>query len=201
MVQYKLTYGDARGLGEPARLVLHYAGVQFEDDRLSDFSVVETIRDLPVLTIDGTTKLAQSQAICRFLARKHGLAGKDDVEQALVDSYGDFLMDLMTNLRPYFIFLRTGEGDKEKTLSDAKTYIETKWEKYFNKIVEGSGSGFLAKSGVTWPDFIVANFYETCKNLEFAPILNIKHFKTVHDSVKALPQLKEYFANRKQTQF
>uniref|UniRef100_A0A914DJU4 GST N-terminal domain-containing protein n=1 Tax=Acrobeloides nanus TaxID=290746 RepID=A0A914DJU4_9BILA len=34
MVHYKLTYYDARNLGEPARLILKYANVPFEDDRL-----------------------------------------------------------------------------------------------------------------------------------------------------------------------
>ncbi|CAD5222121.1 unnamed protein product [Bursaphelenchus xylophilus] len=209
MVHYKLTYGDARGLGEPARLIFHYAKVDFEDDRLTDFfTAMEKIRDqlpfgqAPVLTVDGTAMIAQSQAIYRFLSRRFGLAGKDDIEQAQVDSYGDFLQDLMTNVRPYMLVVSGhGQGDKEKLAQDAKTYVETKWEKYFNRIVDASGTGFLAKSGLTWPDFIVSNFYETAKNIGLDAVTNIKHFKTIHDNVKALPQLKEYFAQRKSSQF
>ena len=37
---------------------------------------------VPVLVIDGTKMLAQSVAIGRYIARHHGLAGKDDWEQA-----------------------------------------------------------------------------------------------------------------------
>ena len=36
MVQYKLSYFDIRGLGETARLILHYANVPFEDDRIKE---------------------------------------------------------------------------------------------------------------------------------------------------------------------
>jgi hypothetical protein len=36
MVQYKLSYFDIRGLGETARLILHYANALFEDDRIKN---------------------------------------------------------------------------------------------------------------------------------------------------------------------
>ena len=36
MVHYKLHYFDVRGLGEMSRMVLHYAGQDFEDHRVSD---------------------------------------------------------------------------------------------------------------------------------------------------------------------
>lgn len=32
---YKLTYFDLRAIAEPARLTLHYAGVAFDDERIS----------------------------------------------------------------------------------------------------------------------------------------------------------------------
>lgn len=35
MVHYKLTYFDVRGLAEVSRLILHYAGVEFEDKRIT----------------------------------------------------------------------------------------------------------------------------------------------------------------------
>ncbi|CAD5222122.1 unnamed protein product [Bursaphelenchus xylophilus] len=206
MVQYKLTYFDIRGLGEPARIIFHYAGQKFEDDRIT--GSLDSFRDqlpfgqIPVLTIDGTTKIAQSQAIYRLLARRFGLAGKDDVEQAQIDSYGDFIQDLNQNARQYFL-VKNGraEGDVEKLEKDLQTYIDTKWVKYFDRIFEASGSGFIHKSGVTWIDFVITNIYETAVNLDLKPTAGIKHFKTIHDNVKALPQLKEYFSQRKQTPF
>lgn len=50
---------------------------------------------LPVLEVDGK-HLAQSNSIARYLARQHGLSGKDDWEQAQAEMYGDHIVDLMT---------------------------------------------------------------------------------------------------------
>lgn len=50
---------------------------------------------VPVLEVDGKM-LAQSHTIARYLARQHGLAGKDEWEQGLADMYADNIGDLMT---------------------------------------------------------------------------------------------------------
>ncbi len=47
---------------------------------------------LPVLSWDGET-IGQSMTISRFLARKAGLAGKTDVEQAKADAIVDQCVD------------------------------------------------------------------------------------------------------------
>ncbi len=49
---------------------------------------------LPIFEEDGKL-LAQSHTICRYLARKHGLAGKNDWEAAQADMYVDCIYDQM----------------------------------------------------------------------------------------------------------
>ena len=49
---------------------------------------------VPILEVDGKV-LAQSHTIARYLARQHGLAGKDNWEQALSDMYVDCIYDIM----------------------------------------------------------------------------------------------------------
>jgi len=48
---------------------------------------------LPVLEMDGKP-IAQSNAVARYLARKHNLAGKDEWESMLCDVLVDTLGDL-----------------------------------------------------------------------------------------------------------
>ncbi|KIH48781.1 glutathione S-transferase protein [Ancylostoma duodenale] len=74
MVHYKLTYFPVRGAGECARQIFALAGQEFEDVRLTkeQFAPVKPnmpFGQLPVLEVDGK-QLAQSLAICRYLARQ-----------------------------------------------------------------------------------------------------------------------------------
>ena len=49
---------------------------------------------VPVLEVDGKP-LAQSNAIARYLARQHGLAGQNEWEQSQADMYVDCIYDLI----------------------------------------------------------------------------------------------------------
>ena len=48
---------------------------------------------MPVLEFQGRM-LTESKAIARFLARRHGMAGRDDFEAALIDAAVDTMSDL-----------------------------------------------------------------------------------------------------------
>ncbi|XP_069798214.1 glutathione S-transferase Mu 1-like isoform X2 [Narcine bancroftii] len=68
--------------------------------------------NLPYL-IDGDTKLTQSNAIMRYIARKHDLVGKTDAEKVCVDMLENQVMDL----RMGFVYL-TYSPDFEKQKPD-----------------------------------------------------------------------------------
>ncbi len=69
-----------------------------DDKRIQCFSFISCsatpFGQVPILEVDGQV-LAQSNAIARYLARKHGLAGKDEWEQAQADMYADNIHDLL----------------------------------------------------------------------------------------------------------
>jgi glutathione S-transferase len=71
-----------------------------------------TFGQLPILEFDGK-QIAQSCAIGRYLARQYGLAGKDEFEQAYVDSIVDFHHDGGEQIGPYLNTIAGHlEGDK-----------------------------------------------------------------------------------------
>jgi len=197
---------DVRGLAEMSRCILHYAGVEFEDQRITheqwpELKSSTPFGQVPVLTVDGV-QIPQSFAIARFLAKRHGLAGKTDVEAALLDAVADMNKDFTTEVSPYFMVAAgRREGDKDKLY---KEFFQPAVERHFprlEKLLKESGSGFYGKSGVSWVDFHLASALVTAE--KFAPDEVKKHPELIahRDRVHALPQLKNYFASRKDTPF
>ncbi|CAH3186664.1 unnamed protein product [Porites lobata] len=102
-----LGYWDIRGLAEPIRLLLHYTGTEFKDERYECgdapdynrdcwFSVKFTLGlDFPNLPyyIDGDIKITQSNAIMRHIARLNDLCGSTKQEKVRVDISENQLMD------------------------------------------------------------------------------------------------------------
>lgn len=98
-----LTYFDFDGgRGEAARLILHLAGIAFEDKRIpgKDWPALRDtmpFQAMPVLEVDGRM-ITQSNAINRYLGRLAGLYPKDDWQAALVDEVMDAVEDISTKI-------------------------------------------------------------------------------------------------------
>merc|ERR1711865_284978 len=119
MPVFKLQYFDARGIIEPARILLALAGQEFEDGRFPivfgtpgdpstiDRTVFEEAKAsgaldanlgrAPILYVDGVG-IGQSKTILRFLARQLGFAG--DNEMAIAK--GDMLMECISDFKDGF---------------------------------------------------------------------------------------------------
>ncbi|XP_072212172.1 LOW QUALITY PROTEIN: glutathione S-transferase 2-like [Excalfactoria chinensis] len=103
-----LGYWDIRGLAQAIRLLLEYTDTPYKERQYKagpapDFDVSDWTNEkeklgldfpnLPYL-IDGNTKLTQSNAILRYIARKHNMCGETEVEKQHVDMLENHLMDL-----------------------------------------------------------------------------------------------------------
>jgi prostaglandin-H2 D-isomerase / glutathione transferase len=87
MSKPKLTYFNFAGSrGEEARLALHLAGVDFDDNRFSgnwpELKPTTPFGALPVFELEGRKPLAQSNAILVYIGREYGLHPRDNWEAA-----------------------------------------------------------------------------------------------------------------------
>ncbi|XP_003514993.3 glutathione S-transferase Mu 6 isoform X1 [Cricetulus griseus] len=102
-----LGYWDIRGLGHAIRLLLEYTETSYEEKRYAmgdapDYDRSQWLNDkfklgldfpnLPYL-IDGPYKVTQSNAILRYLGRKHNLCGETEEERVRVDILEKQVMD------------------------------------------------------------------------------------------------------------
>ncbi|EYC01072.1 hypothetical protein Y032_0110g141 [Ancylostoma ceylanicum] len=200
MVHYKLTYFDIRGAGECARQILALGGQEFEDNRLAkeDFAALKPkmpFGQVPVLEVDGK-QLAQSMAICRYLARQLNLAGKTPFDEALVDSLADQHADFRVEIKPYFYTaIGMREGDLEQLKKDVLLPARDKFFGFLNKFLKQNSCGFLVGDSVTWVDVIVSESIFTL--LSFVPELldGYPEVKAHMEKVRAIPNLKKWIEN------
>jgi glutathione S-transferase len=203
-----LGYWDARGLAEPIRYLLKYAGIEFNDKRYefgegTTIQDIESIRknwtqikltlglDFPNLPfyIDGNVKLTQSLAIIRYLARKFGLFATDEksltrqdlVEQQIQDMRMNFVWDLL---------LKKDEYEKNKVIFLEETLPKLELQLELLSKFLGDNEWLVGK--LYYVDFLA---YETLDWLrQFSPE-NMQKFANLTQYLKrfeSLPAISAY---------
>jgi glutathione S-transferase len=136
----QLNYFNARGLAETSRFILAIAEQPYTDFRYPlqvndwstyDFTRVEFDQDkadgklkrsldkLPFLTADGQV-ISQSKAVERYLARRFGMMGSNEVEAAQIDAICEYVRDFKTEYQK----TRSLTGD-EREAGMTKWFNET----------------------------------------------------------------------------
>ncbi|CAB3372552.1 Hypothetical predicted protein [Cloeon dipterum] len=193
----KLTYLALPGLAEGIRYLLHYGGVQFEDERLTREEVAAMkeklpLGQVPVLQIEGKT-LFQSQAICRFLAKRFNLTGKDEWDSVQCDIASDTIYEIR-NAYLTFFHEKNEAAQKEKRVAAVKKidFILGKLEGHLAK-----NDGHFVKGQLTWPDFMIAAFAEHINSRAGQDMFAAKPLlSALRDEINALPAIKAYIEKR-----
>ena len=154
MPGYKLTYFDFDGgRGEPVRIAMHAAGIEFEDERLSfeEFGKMRhslRFSSLPVLEIDGNV-VTQSNAISRYVGKMAGLYPDDDL-QAL---YCDEVLDALEDVNHYIVPTLFLQGDE---LRAAREKLVAGWLTVYLKglgqLLARGGNRYFADDHLTVAD-------------------------------------------------
>jgi len=208
--QYTLTYFDIRGLAEVPRLVLVASGQEWKDDRIPFSRRADGSFDrgnweerkkempygqVPVLTLADGTKVAQSAAMIRLVANRHGLAGSgDDVERALIEGGWEHLGDIRKN---YF----TNKSDAEKT----KQFWESGLAQSLAQLEKNVASDlYFGKSGkLSYTDIAIyyLRYSLSTENGEAVTkaFASCPKLKAIADAVEKEPKIAAYVAARKET--
>jgi len=160
----RLTYFNGRGLGEISRLMLAEAGVDFEDRRLEDIKALKEAGGLPFgqvpLYEDGSFVLSQSNAISRYIARKHNFAGANPEQGAIAESVVEALNG---DVRPAFRAISDNNLSDEKK-AEAKTKFQNdilpRFTNHFEALIKKNGGQYSA-GAFTFADVYLYYWYST----------------------------------------
>ena len=202
MTKLKLTYFDFHGgRGEPARLALSIGGVPFDDDRVapSDWEHRKAhtpFGALPVLEVDGQ-KLAQSNAINRYVGKITDLYPSDPWQAALCDEVMEAVEDIGTKIAST-LFL-----SEEQKKAERKALVEGPVPFYLTRLqqrLETHGGRYFAADRLTVADLKMFIWIRHLKSgaLDHVPTdlpdrvapKLVEHY----ERVKNEPRVKAYYA-------
>ncbi|GAU99326.1 hypothetical protein RvY_10348-2 [Ramazzottius varieornatus] len=202
-----LHYFNLRGRGEPIRLLLSYTGQEWDDHRI-EFSEWPAIKSttpfgqLPYVDVEGRGQLAQTNSICRYLAKQHGLHGSNALEEAQIDALADNVADAGMGYGPYVRALLAKDEKKAKEAGDhfAGTLLKPfmdRWEKIL--LNNTSGQDYLVGGKPTWADFVLVQLLDETIRLKSDVLEPYPLLKALHGRVLNLKGVKDYLAQRQET--
>ncbi|XP_042318711.1 glutathione S-transferase Mu 1-like [Sceloporus undulatus] len=193
-----LGYWDIRGLAHAIRLLLEYTETPYEDKQYvpgpaPDFdtsqwtNVKEKLSldfpNLPYL-IDGETKITQSNAILRYIARKHKMCGETEEEMIRVDILENQVMDLRMGLARICY-----NPDFEKLKPEYIEQLPGKL-KLFSQFL-GNRKWFAANK-ITYVDFLVYDGLDMHRIFQPKCLDEFKNLKDFLDRFEALEKISAY---------
>ncbi|CAH1407838.1 unnamed protein product [Nezara viridula] len=203
MSQYKLTYFNVKGLGEPIRFIFAYMGKEFQDNRISheewpQFKEKTPFGKMPFLEIDGKVYY-QSVPILRYLAPQAGLAGKNAEEDLEIDMIAGAYGDLISEVTRYRRMENLIEKEKlrETFINETVPFYMSKFETILKK-----NGGYLANGKLSWADLYVVGHSSSLPGLIGYDLNeNYPFWKELTERVYSVPGIKEWIKKRPEAVF
>lgn len=162
MSQITLTYFDTAGRGEPLRIVLNAANIDFEDKRISFKEFATLVPELPmgavpIIEIDGT-HYTQSNGLMRFYGKQAGLYPEDAWEAYKCDEVMGLTEDMTNKMVATF-------GLKDDALVAARDKLikgpMTQFLSLLDARLEAAGGQYMANNALTVADLKVTSQLQT----------------------------------------
>lgn len=152
----------------------------------SDWATIKPttlLGQIPVFK-DGDFELAQSNAILRYLARKHGLYGSNDREAAFIDMINDQQEDIRVSyLRMIYREYETGKEPFISALPGTLAPLE----KVLSK--NNGGDGFFVGDKISFVDYSVFDLVDNLLVLSPTCLDTLPKLKAFHQRMASRPKL------------
>ena len=158
-----LSYFNVKGRGEPARMMLAHAKVDYIDDRIeqSAWPALKMSKfggaGLPVLTLANGKQLCQSQAVFRLLARQYNYYPTNVDVQLAHDWVADNYVDLFGPMMSALVFEKDPAAKAEKQ----EKFFGTQLPTFMNQVCKyiNSPGRWLFGDKICAADFMVGRVY------------------------------------------
>ena len=202
MSSYKLIYFNFKGRAELTRLIFAQAGVEYTDERLTFEEWGQRTSStpfgmLPVLEVDGKP-IGGSLVFARYVAEKHGVAGSNDFENAIIASILDAASDLtMEMYGVHFEADETKKAEKKKVLEEQTIPAALA---NFEKFAAGNSDGWLVGPKVTYGDLGVYLILDQLLGAVPTVLDKFPALSQLKQKVESLPNIAKWLQTRPQTE-
>ena len=135
--------------------------------------------------------------MARFVARRHGLAGQDDLSQTQADVVVDTMNDLQNAYYDKVFMVKTEEVTQKFLAEDALTHLGR-----VEKTLTMYGTqGFSVGSSLTWADLAVFDITSILVGIKADILAAFPRIVAVRQTVEANERIAQYLKNRPETPF
>ncbi|XP_070575704.1 glutathione S-transferase Mu 1-like isoform X2 [Ptychodera flava] len=193
-----LGYWKVRGLAQPIRYILEYAGIEYEEKFYELGPAPEYSKDswlkekhnlglsfpnVPYM-FDGDIKLTQSNIILRYLAGKTNLLGANDDERMRADWVNEVARDVR---------LKMGMAAYNPKWEELKPGIV----KYAGEMLASfsdflDGNKWFAGENLTYADFVMHELLDRILKVDSSLLDNYKTLQDLKDRFEAIPAIAAY---------
>ncbi|XP_070570611.1 glutathione S-transferase A4-like [Ptychodera flava] len=189
-----LVYFNGRGCGEGTRIIMAAAGIEFTETFVTTNEQLEKYRkdgdllfmQIPMLEIDGM-KIVQSQAIIRYIAKKHGLAGATPQENLRVDILNEGAREFLWD----FILIGFTSNDEEH-YEKIKTQTFPRYLPIYEKILAESTSGYLVGDVLTVADLTLLEALLSADDYLPGSLDGYPKVQEFKNKISSLPRIEAY---------